>query len=253
MGADCVSQAEPYVLIVDDEVDACRNLSDILVDLGYRVDVAHDGPSALELVRERPYDIALLDLKMPGMDGVELYKRLKAMRSGTVAIVVTAFAASKIAKAALDAGVAEVVAKPVDLHRLLGLVEETLGQPLMLVVDDDAELCDSLWDIFRGQGYRVCLAHDAVEAERKLRDGGYHVVLIDMKLPIGSGAEVFQLVRKTHADARTILITGNRAETDTQIADVVAQGADAVAYKPFDVQQLLDTLNRLVHRNKPAP
>ena len=55
------------ILVVDDEVDTCSNLSDILTDLGYHVDVAHDGPSALELARKNPYDIALLDLRMPGI------------------------------------------------------------------------------------------------------------------------------------------------------------------------------------------
>lgn len=245
-----MSQHEPRLLIVDDEADACRNLSDILSDLGYRVDTAYDGPAALELVRQHRYDVALLDLKMPGMNGVELYKRIKAVSAGTVAIVVTAFAGSQIAQEARDAGAAEIVAKPVDLQRLLRLVEETLGQPLIMIVDDDADLCASLWDVLRGQGYRVCLACDARDAERKLRSGDYRVVLIDMKLPVGSGAEVFQLVRKTHDAARTILITGNRSETEQQIDQALTQGADTVVYKPFDVPHLLETLSRLAQKSK---
>jgi DNA-binding response OmpR family regulator len=236
---------QPQLLIVDDEVDACQNLSDILTDMGYDVDVANDGPSALELVRRKTYDVALLDLKMPGMDGVELYKRIKNVSAGTVAIVVTAFAGSKIAQAAIDAGVAEVIAKPVDFQKLLRRVEETLDEPLVMVVDDDPELCESLWDVLRQHRYRVAIAHDVSDADAKLRGHDYHVVLIDMKLPAGSGAEVFQLVRRTHGEARTILITGYRTETEKQVADVLAEGADAVAYKPFDVNQLLSTLARL--------
>ena len=85
-----MTRATPSILVVDDEVDTCRNLSDILTDLGYRVDVAHDGLTALELVRQKPYDVALLDLKMPGMDGLTLYREIKKVRAGTVAIVVTA-------------------------------------------------------------------------------------------------------------------------------------------------------------------
>lgn len=239
-----MAKREPYILIVDDEADACANLSDILTDLGYRVDVAHDGPSALELVKKHTYDIALLDLKMPGMNGVELYKRIRQVSAGTVAIVVTAFAGSAIAKEALDAGAAEVVAKPVNFPRLMNLVEETLGQPLVLVVDDDHDLCDSLWSVLREHSYRVCTAHDAVEAERRLNQGDYHVVLIDMKLPVGSGADVFQVVHKSHPSTRTILITGARPETEILIDTVLAEGADAVAYKPFNMPQLLDTLKR---------
>src|ERR1017187_8416339 len=64
-----MTRPTPSILVVDDEVDTCRNLSDILTDLGYHVEVAHNGMSALEIV-QKPFDVALLDFKMPGMDGL---------------------------------------------------------------------------------------------------------------------------------------------------------------------------------------
>ena len=63
-----------HILVVDDEVDTCRNLRDILNDYGYEVDIAHDGPRAIELVRANAYDLALLDLRMPGMDGISVLR-----------------------------------------------------------------------------------------------------------------------------------------------------------------------------------
>src|SRR2546421_12014082 len=99
-----MTAANASILVVDDDPDTCRNLSDILTDLGYRVDVAHDGPSALELVRERPYDVALLDLKMPGMDGVTLYREIRKLQASAVALVVTAFANRDTTEQALAAG-----------------------------------------------------------------------------------------------------------------------------------------------------
>jgi two-component system, NtrC family, response regulator HydG len=81
---------DPSRILVDDNVDICRNLGDILTDLGYRVDMAQDGASALELVRQRPYDGALLDYRMPGMDGLTLYRVIKKQRAGTVSLLVNA-------------------------------------------------------------------------------------------------------------------------------------------------------------------
>ena len=96
-------------------MDTCRNLSDILTDLGYRVDIAHDGPSALELVRSNAYDVALLDLKMPGMDGLTLYREIKKLARRTRwRIVVTAYAGGSTAEEALAAGAWQVLPKPVD-------------------------------------------------------------------------------------------------------------------------------------------
>src|SRR5271157_333591 len=134
-----MTPALPAILVVDDEVDTCQNLQDILTDLGYRVDTAYDGPAALELVRRTAYDVALLDYKMPGMDGVTLYREIKKLRAGTVAIVVTAYADNSTTGEALQAGAWRVLPKPVELSRLLQLVDEAVGQPLVLVVDDDSE------------------------------------------------------------------------------------------------------------------
>jgi CheY-like chemotaxis protein len=235
----------PNILVVDDDVDTCRNLSDILTDLGYRVDIVHDGQAALDLMRRKPYDVALLDYKMPGMDGLTLYREIKKLRAGTVAIIVTAYAGGTTAEEALTAGAWQVLPKPVDFPRLLGLVEEAVGQPLVLVVDDDPDLCANLWDLLRERGYRVCVAHDQAEAAERLRGRDFKVVLIDMRLPEGDGTTVFRLVRQGNPQARTVVITGHRTEMDQLVQQVLNEGADAVCYKPFDVAKLLGTLQQL--------
>ena len=233
------------ILVVDDEVDTCRNLSDILTDIGFQVDIAHDGPSALALVKQKPYDIALLDLKMPGMDGLTLYREIKKLRAGTVAIVVTAYASSGTATEALSAGAWQVLSKPLDFPKLLSLVRQALDQPLVMIVDDDHDLCTNLWDLLRDRGYRVCVAHDEQEATLRLKGQEFKVVLIDMTLPAGDGTSVFRNVRQANPRARTIVITGHRAELDQLVQQVVDEGADAVCYKPFDMPSLLATLKKL--------
>jgi CheY-like chemotaxis protein len=237
----------PCVLVVDDEVDICDNLRDILTDLGYDVDTASDGVRALALVKAKPYDVALLDLRMPGMDGLELYRRIKALRADTVAMIVTAYATDTATQEALGAGAWKVVAKPVDFPSLMQWIDEALDQPIVLVVDDDEEMCHSLWDILRGHGYRVSLARDGLQAAKRLEEQNHHVVLIDMKLPQGDGAEVFRQVRQMNPQARTVLISGHRSDVERKIEEVLNHGADAVCYKPFDVARLLEIIHALSH------
>ena len=233
------------VLIVDDEPDTCENLSDILTDVGYQVDAAHDGFAALELVKQHHYDIALLDLRMPGMDGLELYRRMREASPGTEAIVVTAYTSSDTARSVLSAGACKIMSKPVDIGSLLSTVATALDTPLVLIVDDDRDLCDNLWDLLHERGYRVRLAHDIPDAERALRQSKFHVVLIDMKLPAGDGHAVLQKLRQADKEARAILITGCAAEMETKIQLALKAGADAVCYKPFDIDQLLGTVRKL--------
>jgi CheY-like chemotaxis protein len=119
----------PTILVVDDDADTCRNMTDLFGDLGYGVDCAEGGGSALEKAQHHRYDLGLLDLRMPGMDGLTLCRHLKRLRPDMVAIIVTAFAASGLDQDAHAAGARHVVTKPVDFARLLALVGEALAHP----------------------------------------------------------------------------------------------------------------------------
>ena len=190
-----------------------------------------------------PYDIALLDLKMPGMDGVTVYRQIKRLRPETVAIVVSAFSGSDLAERAVEEGAAQVVAKPVDVPQLLTAIETSLAQPLVLVVDDDADFCENLWQILCKRGYRLALAHNPDEARRQLATKSFSVVLIDLKLPQAEeGEKIFRAARETNPTARRILVTGFRDESVETIHRLVEQGVDAICYKPIDVDNLLKML-----------
>jgi DNA-binding NtrC family response regulator len=206
------------------------------------VDYALNGLAALELVTRTSYDVALLDLKMPGMSGLELYREIRKRSPGTVALIVTAYASSTTADEARAAGAWKVVPKPVNFPELMQHVATALDQPLVLLVDDDVDLCASLWDNLREQGYRVSVAHTAQQAGKQLADSRFQVVLIDMKLPDASGSHLFREVKRVNPHARTILITGYRMEMSELIDSAIAEGADAVCYKPFDVVKLLSIL-----------
>jgi two-component system response regulator HydG len=133
----------------------------------------------------------------------------------------------------------------VELPELLGLVEEALSHPLVLVVEDDHDLCVNMWDLLRDRGYRVGMAHDEATATAALSDAVFQVVLIDLKLPDSDGGRVFQRVRAANPEARTVLITGCQGEMSGIIEELLGSGADALCYKPFDMDHLLSTIRRL--------
>ena len=242
-----MTSGEPSILLVDDDVDICANLADILIDLGYRVDAAHDGATALGLIEKNRYDVAVLDYRMPGMNGVMLTREIRRVRPDTVSLLVSAYAGAA-GEEAISAGAWQVLAKPVDTPKLLKLVVQALGQPLVLVVDDDEELCSSLWDLLRDRDFRVGLAHNTRDAGDRLSEARFDVVVLDVRLPDGDASNVFREVCSTHPETRTVLITGDGEGAGEIIQDILKQGAEGVYYKPFDLPRFLETLARLTQK-----
>jgi two-component system, NtrC family, response regulator HydG len=117
------------ILVVDDDQGNRFALSKVLAGLGYDVDTAEDGRAALELCREHEYALGVLDYRMPGMDGVELYRKIHAIQPDVVGVFLTAFTTIDTVFPAIEAGVTRVLSKPVDFNELIPLVQETIGKP----------------------------------------------------------------------------------------------------------------------------
>ena len=115
------------LLVVDDDIDTCANLSDILTDYGYEVDVAYGGEDALDLMKQNRYRVALLDYKLPCMNGVELFLRMRQVHGDLDGLLVTGYASNETTAAALVAGLHEVVRKPVNVAELVPLIAQVAG------------------------------------------------------------------------------------------------------------------------------
>ena len=115
------------VLIVDDEATMRESLRDWLTDSGYLVKTAEEGEEALEAITEQDFGIAILDLKLPGKDGLEVLKEAKAKRPQLKGIIITAYPSSQTAAEATKEGAIGYLPKPFDLNELEKLVRQTLG------------------------------------------------------------------------------------------------------------------------------
>ena len=113
------------ILIVDDDAGMCETLSDIMDDIDYRTVVALDGYEALEKVGEAAFDVILMDIKMPGMNGVETLKEIKKLRPEATVVMMTAYAVEDLVEEALHEGACGVLYKPLDVNSMISLIEGT--------------------------------------------------------------------------------------------------------------------------------
>jgi len=123
-----VKPEEIGILIVDDEPSVRDSLYQWFKDDGYRVDTAADAVNALNKLQDNPWDIILLDIKMPGMDGIELQNRIKQIDKNIVTIIITAYASVDTAIQALKDGAFDYVTKPIDPDDLSRLIRNAVDK-----------------------------------------------------------------------------------------------------------------------------
>ena len=120
------SNENVQILIVDDEFSVRHSLTAWFQDEGYTVDVAASGEEALTKLAEKQWDIFFLDLKMPGMSGIELQKKIMEIQPDSTIIIITAFATVESAVEAMQNGAYDYLSKPFDPDYLALMVRNII-------------------------------------------------------------------------------------------------------------------------------
>jgi CheY-like chemotaxis protein len=111
------------VLVVDDNLDGADTLANLVTLLGHDASVAHDGPTAVAMVRAQRPDVVLCDIGLPGMDGYEVARQIRAGEAGAVRLVaVSGYAQPEDVARAMEAGFDAHLAKPADSEKIAGLL-----------------------------------------------------------------------------------------------------------------------------------
>ena len=122
---------EPTILVVDDNEDLLETFAMILKRRGFNVATAGNGAAAVDRFRERSFDVTLMDIVMPEMNGVEAFRKIKEMQPGAPIILMTAYSDEDLIQTAKDEGVRQIIHKPIRIDRLIELIKAAAcSQPL---------------------------------------------------------------------------------------------------------------------------
>jgi DNA-binding response OmpR family regulator len=119
-------EANRTILVVDDDKSILRTFTRILQKNGYEIDSAETGKEAMEKAASRHYDLALVDIRLPDMDGTDLLAKIKKQLQNTIKIMITGFPSIESGVKALDEGADAYLVKPVKPEELLMLIKEKL-------------------------------------------------------------------------------------------------------------------------------
>ena len=235
------------ILVVDDDKDFRENLLDILDAHGYEATAATDGFDAIERIKESEhFDVVLMDIKMPVMDGVETFRQVKHIDPDSTVIMVTAYSRDELVKDALREGAYAIFYKPVEIEKLLDVVQQASEEGmLIMVIDDDPLFAINLKEILTKHGYRVLIANSGEEALEVAKGNNIDLYLIDMKMPVMNGLETYIKLKEIRPGAVAVMVTAFREEMRDLIDQSINSSAYTCLFKPVDMNQLLELLGAM--------
>jgi DNA-binding response OmpR family regulator len=119
-----LNNGKKRVIVIDDDKSILRTFTRILQKNGYEIDVAETGKEALEKSKKKTYDLALIDIRLPDMDGTDLLVKMQQTTPEAIKIMITGFPSLETGVKALDEGADAYLVKPVKPEELLALIEE---------------------------------------------------------------------------------------------------------------------------------
>ncbi len=231
------------VFIVDDDKDVAEGLADVLEMSGHEVTLAHSGADAIEIFSKQDFDVAFMDVMMPGMNGVESFMEIRKVKPDARIYMMTGYSVEQLLQQAVENGAVGVLHKPVAVDLISQALEDIQqDKRMVLVADDDPDFTEGMKQALESQGYATCVAHDGQEALDRVLAGNVDVLVLDIRMPVIDGLEVYLALKEQGKTVPTIVVTGH-AEEQGRAADILRDmDITGILVKPFDTLRLLEAL-----------
>jgi len=234
-----MTAAMQRILVVDDEAPLLMTLAANLELEGFSVMEASNASEALALVRENEFDVVLSDIRMPGMNGVDLCRTIHQLRPDLPVVLMTAFTLEGLVREAINDGALMVVPKPFAIEHLVRLLFSAVHRPVVLVIDDVVEVAETTAAALHSVGLPARAVYDGPSALEAFRAGDIGVCVVDMVMPGLSGPDVIDQLQRIDPSVVVIAVSGYDVE---ELFRRVAILADQILRKPIHPTDLLQAI-----------
>ncbi|MFQ5486058.1 MAG: response regulator, partial [Desulfobacterales bacterium] len=237
------------ILLVEDNLDTQRLAKKIMEKAGYLVDLAENGQQAVEATEKSHYDLILMDIQMPVMDGFKATKKIRELERRQHAdkvpiVALTAHAMQGYREKCLRHDMDDYVTKPIRKKILFKTIEQWLDpRPVILVVDDSQDNRNLLKNYLMKSGaYRLLFARHGQEAVEICQRRNVFLILMDMEMPVMDGYRAASAIRNLENGADIPIIALTAHQGTSEMKKCLDAGCTAYLSKPIRKKELFEML-----------
>jgi len=232
------------ILVVEDSKTFNKIITNKLQDFSQDIDQVYTLHTALDALKEKKYDLIILDLHLPDGEGLELIYEIKSLTE-TKIIVLTSLQDESLREELFRCGILDYIIKDSNINysitEVMKLIEHITAeeQDKILIIDDSKFICKQVTNILEPRNYTVEAVYNAKDGLTKSLQNDYHLIILDMELPDMHGLEVLQILRKKKKHQSTPILVISGTTNAKIIRNFLKNGANDYLKKPFIYEEFI--------------
>ncbi len=228
------------ILVVDDERDLASGVADMLEADGHRVILAHSAEAALDRAQAGTFDMVFLDVKLPGVTGVEILLPLRCALPGKRIVPMTGYRIDNLIATVVGSDNFMVLSAPATEDRVCEQLHGLGPGGMLVVLDSRGLLGPRLADHLGERSEAVCLARAEAEALEAGPFSGSDVLILDLGRTVARGLEAYLAVREGGSRPKTIVIARVPSAGEATVNPLRSVSVAGCLFKPFDPAELME-------------
>ena len=235
------------VLVVDDEKIIRDFFARLLSLQGLEVIEAEDGYKASELAKGNKFDLYFIDVRMPGMDGLETFRQIRQIHPEALVVMMTGYALDNILEQAQKEGASGSIRKPFAIGEIKGIVEKAAREKNkevsnILVIDDDQAVLNFFGNFLKAKNQKYSLVNNAKGALELIQREKFDLIFLDLVLKDADGLEFYKNIKEILPQAEIVIITGyhDKAKEIEGKPDI-----SGLLYKPFEIDGIIKYIEKI--------
>jgi two-component system, NtrC family, response regulator HydG len=232
------------ILIVDDDQDNAASLGELFEMEGHNISVVHSGQAAIDAYLEQNFDLAFMDVMMPGKNGVESFLEIRRMKPAASVFMMSGYSVEELMQQAVAGGALGYLDKPLEPHEVIRLTR-TVGRGGMVLAASAEQNAAHAIEGALSQGGMTCnIVRTSGDVDAITTSDS--VVVIDADLNLIDEVAVYRNLMSKGHEGPSILIPRRQSPTSPHQNLLKDVGFTGILNKPFDPSELLDRLQQLV-------